>query len=103
MFYDLNLQHQTTNQDSMRRSLDLLQHFGYHVVALNHTVTGKLSVNHVCTLSFPCHVSETEVVTTSFCRWDRLAPFKRLKVPGAYDNSRDSQLSPKTCPITTGW
>ncbi|RUS13723.1 RNase P subunit p30-domain-containing protein [Endogone sp. FLAS-F59071] len=47
MFYDLNLHYHSANHDSMRKSLDLLQHFGYHVVAFNHVVTGKLTNAHV--------------------------------------------------------
>lgn len=41
MFYDLNVPW-TANDASLPRTLNFLHELGYNVVALNHTMTGKL-------------------------------------------------------------
>jgi ribonuclease P/MRP protein subunit RPP1 len=54
MFYDLNVPW-SANDASLPRTLNFLHELGYNVVALNHTMTGKLpnelvsiAVNNSC-------------------------------------------------------
>ena len=57
MFYDLNVPW-TANDAGLTRTLNFLHELGYNVVALNHTMTGKLpnelvsiAVNRSCDFS----------------------------------------------------
>lgn len=46
MFYDLNVPW-SANDTKLPRTLAFLQELGYNVVALNHTISGKLPANLV--------------------------------------------------------
>ena len=46
MFYDLNVPW-TSNTSNLPKTLAFLHEVGYNVVALNHTITGKLPVDPV--------------------------------------------------------
>ena len=47
MFYDLNVPW-SANDAQLPRTLAFLQELGYNVVALNHTISGKLPADLVC-------------------------------------------------------
>ena len=47
MFYDLNVPW-SANDTQFPRTLAFLQELGYNVVALNHTISGKLPAHLVC-------------------------------------------------------
>jgi len=51
MFYDLNIPY-VANDAHLPRTLAFLSELGYGVVALNHTIIGKLPAQMVSTLSY---------------------------------------------------
>lgn len=50
MFYDLNVPY-AANDAQLPRTLAFLSELGYNVVALNHSISGKLPAQIVCTPS----------------------------------------------------
>jgi len=48
MFYDLNVPYATGDEASLSRTLNFMHELGYNVVALNHTLSGKLPNELVC-------------------------------------------------------
>jgi len=42
MFYDLNVPYAAGDETSLSRTLNFIHELGYNVVALNHTISGKL-------------------------------------------------------------
>ncbi|GAM82695.1 hypothetical protein ANO11243_006780 [Dothideomycetidae sp. 11243] len=53
MFYDLNLPWTSAKDPELPRTLAFLAELGYDVVALNHTLTGKLPVELTCAIPDP--------------------------------------------------
>ncbi|KAI9789494.1 MAG: hypothetical protein M1816_006036 [Peltula sp. TS41687] len=52
MFYDLNVPW-VSDKDQMQRTLAFLDELGYNVVALSHTLSGKLPADLTCPISSP--------------------------------------------------
>ena len=42
MFYDLNVPYAAGDEASLSRTLNFMHELGYNVVALNHSISGKL-------------------------------------------------------------
>ncbi|CAG8510753.1 12291_t:CDS:2 [Dentiscutata erythropus] len=67
MFYDLNLpyraQHDLVNQDELRTRIDMLIKLGYHVIAYNHVVTGKITPNETNVVDISGKKSKIEQLT----------------------------------------
>ncbi|KAF2146523.1 uncharacterized protein K452DRAFT_199289, partial [Aplosporella prunicola CBS 121167] len=53
MFYDLNLPWSAKDQPDLQRSLAFLDELGYNVVALAHTLSGKLPADLTCPIPDP--------------------------------------------------
>lgn len=88
MFYDLNIPWSSNQQSTLPRSLAFLHELGYSVVALNHTITGKLPADLKSPIPDPLPFKDGDIPSQL-----RILRRCTLVLTDSHSNARIAELS----------